>query len=227
MDEKSGRLTDESAQPSPPRWKGALSIGTVHRFNERCLDLLGAAAPSNSPETTAPVITRNRELWIGLDVEARRRIAKLPFVILDAHFKSADWWRRVALSVADQAPSAGTHDDLGGDPGSGLSPEVSKKLMQETIMFAWQLTGSDRTAAVMSFGMVAAVAKVVAELTPNEIHEIAIREHSAITIRWAEDVQLWRDLLAAATAGDHDKLAALQLHLKLLLCSDLPQLENS
>jgi hypothetical protein len=227
MDEKSGRITDESAQPLPPRWKGAQSIGTVHRFNERCLEMLYAVASSSTSETTTPVIGEIRELWIGLDIEARRRVAKMPFVILDAHFKSADWWRRVARSVAEPPLGERATEIVESHSASALPPDASKILMHEAIMFAWQLVGSDRTTAIMSFGMIAAVAKIIAELTPKEIREIASLEHSAITIRWAKDVQLWRDLLAAASEGDDDRLAALHLHAKLLLCSNLPQIGNS
>ena len=223
MDEKSGRNTDESAQPSPPRWKGAQSIGTVHRFNERCLDLLCAVASSSTPETTSPVIRENRELWIGLDIEARRRIAKMPFVILDAHFKSADWWRRVAQSVADPSLGATATEIVESRSASSLPPEASKILMHEAMMFAWQLVGSDRTTAMMAFGILGRVTEIIAELTPKDIREIATREHSAITIRWADDVKLWREFLVAANAGDDNRLAALHLQVKLLLCGDLPQ----
>ena len=52
------------------------------------------------------VIADNRDLWIGLDIEARRGVAKMPFVILDAYFKGADWWHRVT-SVADPRSSQG------------------------------------------------------------------------------------------------------------------------
>lgn len=227
MDEKSRRITDELAQPSAPRWKGAQSIGTVHRFNERCLDLLCAVAPSSTPEKSPPVITENRELWIALDIEGRRRIAKMPFVILDAHFKSDDWWRRLARSVADPSRGESAAEIVESRSAGGLPPDASKILMHEAMMFAWQLVGSDRTTAIMSFGMIAAVAKIIAGLTPKEILEIATQEHSAITIRWADDVHFWRDLLAAATEGDDDRLATLYLHAKLLLCSDLPQMGNS
>ena len=54
MDEKSGRITDESAQPSPPRWKGAQSISTVHRFNERCIEMLSTVAISSTSGSKCP-----------------------------------------------------------------------------------------------------------------------------------------------------------------------------
>jgi hypothetical protein len=224
MDEKSGRTTDKAAQPSPPRWKGAQSIGMVYGFNERCIELLCAVAPSSNSQTTSAAIAENRELWINLNIDARRRIAKIPFVIMDANFKRDDWWHRVSQSVVDSALSdSPAAENVGAYSTSGFSPEASKNLMQETIMFAWQLVGSDRTTAIMSFGMVAPVAEIISELTPKEVREISTREHSAVKLRWADDVKLWRDFLLAANAGDDDRLAALHLHAKLLICGDMPE----
>jgi hypothetical protein len=196
----------------------------VYRFNERCIELIYEVASSSASQTTSVAIAENRGLWINLGVEARRRVANMPFVILDANFKSDDWWRRVSQSLRDPAlihkPAA---DNAGAYSTSGFPPEASKNLMQETIIFAWQLVGSDRTTAIMSFGMLAPVAGIIAELTPKDIREISTREHSAVRIRWADDVRLWRDFLLAANAGDDDRLAALHLHAKLLICSEIPQ----
>ncbi len=227
MEENSGQIIDESAQPSPPRWKGAQSIGMVHRFNERCIEILCAVASSNDPEASAPVIAENLELWISLSIEVRRRLAKIPFVIVDADFKNAGRWRRHAESTVDLSLNERAQENLESNNANGLPPVASKTLMHEAMMFAWQLVGSDRTTAVMAFGMIAPVAKIIGELTPKDIRQIATREYSGITIRWANDAQLWRELLVTATAGDDDKLAALFLHAKLLLCGDLPQIGSS
>lgn len=224
MDENSGRIRDESAQPSPPRWRGAQSIGMVHRFNERCIELLCAVASSSTLGTTTPAVAENREHWISLELEARRRVAKMPFVILDARFRSADWWRRVAQSASGPFFNEGARENPESHNASGLPPEASSKLMHEAMMFAWQLVSADQTTAIMSFGMFAPVAQIIAELTPKDIREIAIRDHSAITLRWADDVQLWREFLVAAKAGDDNRLAAVHLQVKLLLCGDLPQI---
>ena len=137
--------------------------------------------------------------------------------------KSADWWRRVAQSAADPSPNERAGENFESYGANGLPQDASKNLMHEAIMFAWQLVSSDRTTAIMSFGMLASVAQIIAELTPKDIREIATREHAAITIRWADDAQLWREFLVAASAGDDNRLAALHLYAKLLLCGDLPQ----
>jgi hypothetical protein len=47
--------------PSPPRWRGADSLGLVYQFNERCLRVLSeTAATSNARDQ--PAIWRHREL---------------------------------------------------------------------------------------------------------------------------------------------------------------------
>lgn len=70
------------------------------------------------------------------------------------------------------------------------------------------------------------VTDVIGALTPQQIRAIATRESQAIRVRWANDPQFWRDLLIAAEAGDQKGLAALHLHAKLSLCSELAQLSD-
>src|ERR1700677_3222639 len=86
-------------EPTPPRWKGVRSLGPVHQFNERCFELLGDMAASNE-ETTLSLIKEHRQLWADLDVDARQRPARMPFVIADANFDEEDRWREmIALKV--------------------------------------------------------------------------------------------------------------------------------
>lgn len=91
--------------PPPPRWKGAQSLGPVYQLNERCIELLCDAAASDSPQVTLSIVTEHRELWVGLDLQARQRLASLPFVIVDARFRNDAKWRRVTETQAHH-----THD---------------------------------------------------------------------------------------------------------------------
>lgn len=75
----------------------------------------------------------------------------------------------------------------------------------------------------MSLGMSPSVAELIAALTPQQIRAIAAHESQGIRVRWADDPQFWRDLLASAKAGEDEKLAELHLHAKLLVCRELAQ----
>lgn len=213
MGEFSDGATHDSVPPSPPRWKGIQSLDLVHQFNERCFELLCEVAAADARPTSLPIVTENRELWLLLDLETRRKAARMPLVIMDAHFKEEAWWRRVAAVQPHEAETEG--------PSNGLPHGASEHLMHETTMFAWQTARWDRTVAQMSLGMSLSVAEVVAALTPQQIRALATRESQGIQVRWADDPRLWRDLLLAAKAGDEEKLAELHLHAKLSLCSEL------
>jgi hypothetical protein len=92
--------------------------------------------------------------------------------------------------------------------------------MHEVIMFAWQMARWDSTAVALSFGMSPAVISTISALTPHQIRTIASRESQAVQIRWANNLAFWKDLLVAAQAGRDEKLAALQLEAKLMLCAE-------
>ncbi len=218
MSEFSNGATRDLAPPSPPRWKGIQSLDLVHQLNERCIELLCEVAAAAARPSTLPIVTENSELWVRIDPETRQRAARLPFVIVDAHFKDEAWWRRV---TANRPPEAGTEE-----PSNGLPRQASEHLMHETTIFAWQTARWDRTVAQMSLGMSPSVADFIAALTPQQIRAIAARESQGIRVRWADDPRLWRDLLTAAKAGDGEKLAELHLYAKLLMCSDLAQLRK-
>lgn len=212
------RVPAPPSPPSPPRWKGIQSLDLVYQLNERCLETLCEVAAPDARPTNLPIVTENRELWVHLEPGARQKAARVPFVIVDAHFKEQAWWRKI---TAD-----GPHEAESEEPTSGLPREASEHLMHETTIFAWQTARWDKTVAQMSLGMSLSVADVIAALTPQQIRAIAARERQGVQVRWADDPRFWRDLLSAAKAGDDQKLAELHLHAKLLMTSELAQLRK-
>lgn len=216
MDDLSGRINERAAAPAAPRWKSAQCLAPVQRLNERCIELLCDIAPSADVELQ--IIKENAELWAQLEPEARRRLARVPLVIVDAQFKNDEWWRRVAQSAGQ---AAGAHAIS-----NGLPSGVSEELMYETLMFGWQIVGSNRTIALTSFAMSPAVAETIAALTPKSIREIAGRQYSSIEMRWVDDVEFWRELLHAAIAANEEDLAALHLHAKLVVLGELVRLRE-
>lgn len=209
---ESDDTSHEAASATAPRWKRSQSLDLVHQLNEHCFALLAGVAAADAGRDL-PLVSANRELWARLGSEARKRAALMPFVILDLHFANETWWRR----VIDAPPSAVREPDVT----NGLPPELSERLVQETLMFAWQMARSDRTAAQVSFAMQPPVAAMIGELTPGQVRDIASRTMGDIHVRWEDDGRFWRELLLAAEAGDNEAVAELQLHAKLLLLGPL------
>jgi hypothetical protein len=218
MDEFSGSLTRDAPPPSPPQWRGTQSLELVYQLNERCIDALCEIAIRNSPEVKLEVVVSNRELWARLDADGRRAFARVPFLIVDAHFREEAWWRRVAEEMTRTVSHDGECNDL--------PRELAEQLMHETTMFAWQTARWDRTVARLSLGMTSGVVAIVAALTPQQIRIIATTQSGGIRVRWDDDVQFWRELLIAANAKETRKLAELHLIAKLRLCGDIAQLRS-
>ncbi|MGH8251919.1 MAG: hypothetical protein ACREVI_14710 [Steroidobacteraceae bacterium] len=209
---ESNDTSHETASVTAPRWKRSQSLDLVHQLNEHCLELLAGVDAADAGSDSA-LVSANCDLWAKLSPEARRRAALLPFVILDLHFAEETWWRRVI-----DAPAPAMHEP---DSTNWLPPELSEHLVQETLMFAWQMARSDRTAAQVSFAMRAPVAAMIGELTPSQVRDIASRTSGDIRVRWERDGHFWRELLLAAEAGDDEAVAELHLHAKLLLLGPL------
>lgn len=208
---QSDGTSHETASVMAPRWNRGPSLILVHQLNEHCLELLAGIAATKDA-FNFPLVADNRDLWARLYPEARKRAALMPFVILDLHFANEGWWRRVIdAPVAVCEPNAT----------NGLPPEIGERLVQVTLMFAWQMARSDRTAAQVSFAMRPSVAAMIGELTPGQVRDIASRRSGDIGVRWADDRHFWRELLLAVEARDEEAIAELHLHAKLQLLGPL------
>ena len=194
-----------------PRWKGANSIQLAHQLNERCVELLSElAANAAIIDTLPPALRENRDLWSELSVDARHRLAALPFVIVDVRFRDEQWWRALG-----KLPSPTDVRE------EGLPAERCEDLLLETLMFAWQVAREDSHVAQMIFAMTRPVARVIAELAIREIRTLATEHTACLRIRWSDNALFWRELLERVRGDDASALEDSMLHAKLLFCGDL------
>ena len=127
--------TDEAAElphssATSPRWTGKTSIALAHRLNDQCVELLCELATNSSSQELPPFVLQNRDQWRLLEVDARKRVAAFPFVIVDLRFKHAESWQRAAdghLMSATDFPLFG-----------GVPPKLFEDLILETLLFARQ-----------------------------------------------------------------------------------------
>lgn len=201
-------------QPSPPpRWKGARSIGLAHQLNEQCIELLCDLAAVSSAQSPLPFVAMNRDLWRGLEISARKRLAVFPFVIVDLRFKDDEWWRALGGERSDVAADSVIPN--------GIPSKRYEYLLLETLMFAWQAAREDRHVAQMVFSMTPSVASRIAALAMQQIRTLAVESTPFLRIRWDDDSRFWRELLIAAREADEEALGVLRHHAKLLFCGEL------
>jgi hypothetical protein len=195
-----------------PRWTGAPAIELAHQLNRQCVDL--ACELAASPHTTLPAfILQNRDLWRLLELEARQRVAAFPFVIVDARFQDAAWWRdilsKLAINPADLTLS------------SRSDPKLFEDLMLETLLFARQAAREDIVVATALFAMTSPVASLIASLSLQQVRAIALSHTEQLRVRWDETPEFWGDLLIACRADDEVALAAIRRRGKRLFCGEL------
>ena len=210
--------TDEAAElpqgsATSVRWTGAASIALAHQLNEQCIELLCELA-TNSPSQELPqFVLQNRDQWRLLEVDARKRVATFPFVIVDFRFKDAESWRRAAnghLMSATDFPLF-----------SGIPPKLFEDLILETLLFARQTAREDLNVAKTMFAMTSPVASLMVSLTLPQIRAVAASNTRLLRVRWDNDPEFWGDLLVASRGSDERAMAALRRQGKLLFCGEL------
>ena len=214
--ESSGKRAAQAAALSPPRWRGARSLELVYQLNDRCLEFLSQMAAGSEEVCPLELVNLHRELWRQLDLSARQRAARLPFVLMDVHFADSRWWDR-ARRPAVQAVAP---------PAPCFPREIGEKLMNETLMFAWHIAQADSRAACPIVGMTPEVVATVAGLSAHELRDIAAQHAGEIEPRWRTSPHWWGALLAAAISDNQVALADIHLQAKLLLCGELLRSDN-
>jgi hypothetical protein len=119
-------------------WKGTEALKRVHALNERCLEVLAHLAHTARDRVTVDIINRHRAPWRGLDAAARKRAAQAPFLLVDVHFQSDDWWHWAKNPRSTQRRTAVSP--------SSFPPKSADELMRETLMLAWSVVSIDRGA---------------------------------------------------------------------------------
>lgn len=201
-------------------WRGLPALRRVHALNERCLELLSQLARRDAKQFSPEIVRRHRGLWRSVSPKARRRAAQTPFLLLDAHFQDALWWRWA------RDPHAVRRHRI--SPRHTFSGRVAGELMRETLVLAWSTVALDRAAATILLGMAPDVSAIIAQLDVHDVERIAARQSRYLQLRWEDLPAFWCRLLNAAVEGDEVTLHACHLHgIQLLGGALLPLLEHS
>jgi hypothetical protein len=211
--EETGELPQGSA--ASPRWTGAAYIALAHQLNEQCVELVCELAATSSYQELPQFVLQNRDLWRLLEIDARKRVAAFPFVIVNLRFKDAESWRRASegllMTVADSTLYI------------GVPPKLFEDLVLETLLFARQTAREDVNVAKAMFAMTSPVASRIASLTLPQVKTIAVRNTQQLRVRWDNDPEFWGDLIVACRAGDERAIVALRHQGKLLFCGEFVQ----
>jgi len=201
---------------STPGWSGVGVLQIAHRLNEQCIAALAEAAASQTAAMDSNPLAGLSSILAQLEIQARRRAARCPVLLVDLNFGRADWWARVAQGE----PSSGTSLL----PGGVLPVEVARELLRDVLIEAWSAARSLPLAVSLVFGMAPAVCARIAALNISAIDRIVLAHASELRPRWFDNLNFWQTLLEASIAADEERLADLHLYsLQLLAGHLIPQ----
>jgi hypothetical protein len=193
-------MDEDQATPAAPaigtaRWDGGL-LAPVTAINRQLLELLCEPAPSRCTGLT--------QLCSGLAPEARGRLARCPYVLLDAGFATPEHW-------PPSGRQPGAVREAGGRPGGYFSSRQGIALVRRTLVFAWHLARANPFSARILLGMAAPCAPCVAASRLEDLEELAELCPAWVAPRWEAQPQVWQQLVQAARAGQVSQLRQAQL----------------
>ena len=198
-------------------WLRPETLETLAELNELGLTLLvqQAALQPALPGGEAPALLRELlPLVPKLEPQALRRAAACPCLLLDAGFTDAARWRPAPPGqVGEAAAAAGA--------AAYFTVPATVEVARLVLTFAWHLARTQPGAARLLLGMPAACAESIAALTLRRIHALAERHPEWLRPRWPGRPQVWRELLAAADAGEPLALEQAHMHGLTLLAAEV------
>ncbi|HEY0766370.1 MAG TPA: hypothetical protein VGD47_00315 [Steroidobacteraceae bacterium] len=205
--------TEDGAADEGTDLAGWLRPGTLEslvELNELCLGLLAEQAAARTTQVS-PLLRQVEELL--LDAAARRRAAACPYLLLDAGFADPLRWRRpAALGVGDTGHAAYT---------TFFTVPGATEVARLVFTYAWHLARSQSAAARLLLGMPAPCAALIGHHSLRQIHALAETHPEWLKPRWPARVQVWRELLLAAAAGEAAALERARLHGLTLLAAEV------
>jgi hypothetical protein len=208
--ESDGRAASEGARLAAA-WLRPETLETLRELNELALTLLAEQAAAPGAPTSA-LLRQVGESARALEPQARRRAGACLYLLLDAGFADAQRWRRaVSLQVGDCGRAA---------YGAFFTVPGTIEVTRLVLTYAWHLARSEGAAARLLLGMRAPCAVLIAACTLRQIHALAEGHPEWLKPRWPARPQVWRELLAAAAAGDARALEQAHMHGLTLLAAE-------
>ncbi len=144
-----------------------------------------------------------RAQWLALCGAARQRLARCPFLLVDAGFAHTQLWSSVALG--------GVHERVRPRTLPTSHGALSAALLRRILMLAWYMARSNPAAARAVLGMTASCAGVLAACRLVDLELVADRRPEWIRPRWERQSQVWQSWLSVAARDSPRELERLQL----------------
>lgn len=173
-----------------PRWDEDM-LEPVAELNELLLRMLRALAAEPRPGLPR-LVGELSPLWRQLDDAALQRLARCPYLLLDAGFACPEHWEQ-------RTPDRRVAD--GALPGSYFASAAGLALVRHTLVFARFLARSHRLTARVLLGLAPECAERIACCPLKDLEGLAELCPPWIAPRWEGRPAVWRQMLLAACEG--------------------------
>ncbi len=192
-------------------WLQAEALDALAELNEQCLELLCEQAAAGSARSHPPLLVHLEALWAGLEAPARRRAARCPFLLVDAGFTRAGGPSWLKERVRDCAPASAAF----------FTVPRTIAVTRLVLAYVWHLARSESVAGRLFLGLSARCAEGVAGCTLRQIIQLAESEPHLLKPRWSEQLEVWRELLIAASGGEPSALERFRIRGLQLLAAEV------
>jgi hypothetical protein len=172
------------------RWDEGM-LTPVAELNELLLEILRTMA--TDPRPGAPrLVAELRPLWRTADDAALQRLARCPYLLLDAGFAAPERWEGMALEGAVMD---------GSRPRGCFASSAGIALVRHALVFARHLARSHRLTARVLLGLAPECAERIAVRSLRDLEALAEQCPPWIAPRWEAQPAVWRQMLQAAVEG--------------------------
>lgn len=180
-------------------WDSSL-LAPMTELNAEILETMFDAPPRTDAAGNAASLQWR---WRSLGEPARLRLARCPYLLLDAGFAAAETWAGLRR--------AGVHESAPLSPTLESPAPLAVSLIRRVLHFAWHLARSNAPGARIALGMSADCVAVVARCRLLDLESLAEHRPAWIRPRWAELPGLWQAWLESAALESPRHLERLQL----------------
>ncbi len=198
---------------SSQSWLRAEVLDALAELNEQCLELLCEQTVSCNARRRPALLADLEALWVGLETVARRRAARCPFLLADAGFTRGGcppWLRERGVRDREWPPVSSAF----------FTVPRTIPVTRLVLAYVWHLVRSESVAARLFLGMSARCAESIAACTLRQMMQFAESEPHLLRPRWPDRVEVWQELLIAASSGEPSALERFRIRGLQLLAAD-------
>jgi hypothetical protein len=169
------------------RWRRMPGLTPMSRLNEVMIEtMVSLARRTEAPPMPFAIITPLRGIFRQIDASSRRRLAELPFLLIDLNFGDDEHWERLLQSRTISSGKEGRRP---------TRRVISISLARSVIVLAWHVAQSQPERALVHFGLSEKTVHLFNTVDLLHLDRAATHACQFARPRWADRPSAWMYLL--------------------------------